>query len=34
MKEVRALEFLIVGWQDQLRQRVHKGQIQQYKHEG
>ena len=34
MKEVRALELLIVGWQDQLRERVHKVQLQQYKNEG
>lgn len=34
MKEVRALEVCIANWQDQLRQRVHKSQIDQYKHEG
>lgn len=34
MHEVRSLEEQIARWQDQLRQRVHKGQIQSYKQEG
>jgi len=34
MSEVRGLEANIAQWQDQMREKVHKGQIQQYRHEG
>lgn len=34
MREVRELEANIAQWQDHLREKVHKGQIQQYRHEG
>jgi len=31
MKEVRSLEENITNWQDQLRGRVHKGQLKAYR---
>lgn len=34
MGEVRSLEEHIARWQDQLRDRVHKGQLKVYRQEG
>ena len=34
MKEVRQLEIYIAKWQDQLRAKVHKGQLNKYRSEG
>lgn len=34
MTEVRSLEENIAQWQDQLRNRVHRGQLKVYKQEG
>lgn len=34
MKEVRSLETLIAKWQEILRSKVHRSQIQQYRKEG
>lgn len=34
MKEVRNLETLIAKWQDELRNKIHHGQIRQYRKEG
>jgi hypothetical protein len=34
MGEVRQLEAHIAKWQDQLRSKVHKGQLQNYRQEG
>lgn len=34
MTEVRKLEEFIALWQDQLRERVHRGQLKDYRKEG
>jgi len=34
MAEVRELEANIAKWQDHLRSKVHKGQLQSYRQEG
>jgi hypothetical protein len=34
MTEVRQLEAQIARWQDLLRDKVHRGQLSKYRHEG
>jgi|694.fasta_scaffold91812_3 hypothetical protein len=34
MKEVRILEANIAKWQEELRNKIHHGQIRQYRKEG
>jgi hypothetical protein len=34
MSEVRQLEAQIAGWQDHLRDKVHRGQLNKYRQEG